>query len=70
MIFTMDLYKSASSVPGIGDIKSHSEDVESLKMMIINYLHQVSHFLNTFLEKNFFSKTYHNYLSQNPVFWS
>lgn len=49
-----DLFKSASSAPGIEDVKNHSENVESLKMIIINYLHQVPHSLNTFLKKNLF----------------
>lgn len=48
-----NLFKSASSAPGIEDVKNHSEDVKSLEMIIINYLHQVSHFLNTFLKKFF-----------------
>lgn len=52
-----DLFKSASSAPGIEDVKNHSEDVESLKMIIINYLHQVPHSLNTLLKKIFSQST-------------
>lgn len=53
--FTMDLFKSASLAPGIGDIKNHSEEVESLKMVTINYLYQLSQSLpqkKIFLSQN------------------
>lgn len=52
-----DLFTSASSALGIEDVKNHSEDVESLKMIIINYLHQVSHSLNAFFKNIFFQST-------------
>lgn len=49
----MDLFKSASSAPGIGAIKNHSEDVESLKMNTINYLYHVT-FSKYLLSPQFF----------------
>ena len=50
MTFTMNLFKSASSAPGIGNIRNHPK-VESLKTLNINYLYQLSQSLNTFLKK-------------------
>lgn len=50
MTFIMNLFKSVSSAPGIGNIRNHSK-AASLKTVNINYLYQLSQSLNTFLKK-------------------
>lgn len=50
MTFIMNLFKSVSSAPRIGNIRNHSK-VASLKTVNINYLYQLSQSLNTFLKK-------------------